>query len=102
MDIDKKAFETANEMRSRINFKMLNIPIGSTLHFSKDETITSTVISNRTIEFDGTETSLSASAADILTTKFNYKSRAVSGSDYWMFENEKLWERRHRLEEDTN
>lgn len=101
-NIDKKAFETANEMRSRINFKMLNIPIGSTLHFSKDETITSTVISNRTIEFDGTETSLSASAADILTTKFNYKSRAVSGSDYWMFENEKLWERRHRLEEDTN
>ena len=95
---DKVAYERASEIRSRINFKMLDIPIGSVLTFSKDEKIVATVLTNRTIEYNGEDTSISSSAADILTTQFEYKSRAVSGSDYWMFEGEKLWERRHRLE----
>lgn len=95
---DKVAYEKASEIRSRINFKMLDIPIGSTLTFSKDENIVATVVTNRTIEYSGVETSISSSAADILTSQFGYKSRAVSGSDYWTFEGEKLWERRHRLE----
>ena len=95
---DMIAFEKASEIRSRINFKMLEIPIGSELIFSKDESIVATVISNRKIEFNGQETSISASAADILTTQFGYTSRAISGSDYWTYEGEKLWERRHRLE----
>ena len=95
---DKVAYEKANEIRSRINFKMLDIPIGSILTFSKDENIVSTVLTNRTIEYNGEEASISSSAADILTSHFGYKSRAVSGSDYWTFEGEKLWERRHRLE----
>lgn len=95
---DKVAYEKASEIRSRINFKMLDIPIGSTLTFSKDENIVATVVTNRTIEYSGEETSISSSAADILTSQFGYKSRAVSGSDYWTFEGEKLWERRHRLE----
>ena len=38
-DIDEKAVKKANEMRSRINFKMLQIPIGSELSFNKDENI---------------------------------------------------------------
>ena len=95
---DKVAYEKASEIRSRINFKMLDIPIGSTLTFSKDENIVATVVTNRTIEYSGEETSISSSAADILISQFGYKSRAVSGSDYWTFEGEKLWERRHRLE----
>jgi len=95
---DKVAYEKASEIRSRINFKMLDIPIGSTLTFSKDENIVATVVTNRTIEYSGEETSISSSAAHILTSQFGYKSRAVSGSDYWTFEGEKLWERRHRLE----
>jgi len=95
---DKVAYEKASEIRSRINFKMLDIPLGSTLTFSKDENIVATVVTNRTIEYSGEETSISSSAADILTSQFGYKSRAVSGSDYWTFEGEKLWERRHRLE----
>lgn len=95
---DKIAYERASEIRSRINFKMLEIPIGAELIFSKDESIVATVTSNRTIEYNGQETSISASAADILTTQFGYTSRAVSGSDYWTYEGEKLWERRHRLE----
>jgi len=95
---DKVAYEKASEVRSRINFKMLDIPIGAVLTFSKDENIIGTVLTNKTIEYNGEETSISSSAADILTSKFGYKSRAVSGSDYWTFEGEKLWERRHRLE----
>ena len=95
---DKVAYEKASEKRSRINFKMLDIPIGSVLTFSKDENIVGTVLTNRTIEYNGEESSISSSAADILTSQFGHKSRIVSGSDYWMFEGEKLWERRHRLE----
>ena len=95
---DKVAYEKASEIRSRINFKMLDIPIGSELVFSKDENIVAKVTSNQTIEWNGEETSISASAADILTTQFGYTSRSISGSDYWTYEGEKLWERRHRLE----
>ena len=95
---DKVAYEKASEIRSRINFKMLDISIGSKLSFSKDENIVATVTTNRTIEYNGEEISISAAAADILTSQFGYKSRHVSGSDYWTYEGEKLWERRHRLE----
>ena len=77
---------------------MLDISIGSKLSFSKDENIVATVTTNRTIEYNGEEISISAAAADILTSQFGYKSRHVSGSDYWTYEGEKLWERRHRLE----
>ena len=95
---DKIAYERANEIRSRINFKMLEIPIGAELIFSKDENIVATVKTNRTIEYNGEETSISGSALEILTNRFGYNWRAVSGSDYWTYEGEKLWERRHRLE----
>ena len=99
---DEKAVKKANEMRSRINFRMLQIPIGSELSFNKDENIKAIVTGNRTIKYNDKETSLSTAALDILTNIFGYNWTSVSGSEHWIFDGEKLTERRLRLEREED
>ena len=99
---DEKAVKKANEMRSRINFRMLQIPIGSELSFNKDENIKAIVTGNRTIKYNDKETSLSTAALDILTNVFGYNWTSVSGSEHWIFDGEKLTERRLRLEREED
>ena len=49
-----------------INFRMVDIPLGSTLTFSKDPEAHCTVVDHKSVEFDGEVTSLSASALAIV------------------------------------
>ena len=81
---------------------MLQIPIGSELSFNKDENIKAIVTGNRTIKYNDKETSLSTAALDILTNVFGYNWTSVSGSEYWIFDGEKLTERRLRLEREED
>ncbi len=91
---DQKALDQARaEMRAKFNFKMVNIPIGAELVFSRDEKIKSNVLDNKSINFNGNKTSLSASAQKILGYDYS-----VQGTAYWMFEGESLDERRKRIE----
>lgn len=93
---DQKALNIARKIRSKFNFEMVKIPVGSELYFSRDENIRATVIATQgtnTVEFNGTMTSLSQSAQAILGYKYG-----VAGTDYWMYEGETLDERRRRLE----
>ena len=96
---DKKALDKARERRSAFNFKMVGIPIGSTLTFSRDDNITCQVIDNKNVEFEGEKTSLSAAAREVLHRLGNAWS-AVQGPLYWEFEGEILAERRKRMEEE--
>ena len=96
--MEEKAIIKAVEKRARFNFSLANIPIGSELYFSKDESITSTVISNNKINFEGQEMSLTASAQKLLFEKFGYKPQAIAGTLFWMYDGESLAERRIRLE----
>lgn len=91
---DQQALNQARERRSVFNFKMVEIPIGAELVFSRDENAKAKVVDNRNIEFNGEITSLSASAQKLL----GYSS-PPAGTDYWMYQSETLDERRRRYEE---
>lgn len=90
---DQQALNEARTRRAVFNFKMVDIPVGAELVFSRDENVKAKVIDNRSILFNGEITSLSTSAQKILGYKYG-----VSGTDYWMYEGETLDERRRRFE----
>ena len=95
---DQQALNEARAKRSRFNFSMVNIPIGAELTFSRDENIKAKVVdlhSANSIEINGKKTSLSRSAQEILSYDYG-----VAGTDYWMYEDETLDERRKRFEEE--
>lgn len=91
---DQDALNKARARRSRFNFGMVNIPVGTELIFFRDENIKAKVVDNRSIEFNGKITSLSISAQQILGYDYG-----VAGTDYWMYDGETLDERRRRFEE---
>lgn len=97
---DVKAREKLQKTRERFNFNMIGISQGNELHFKKDENIKCRVISNNKIEFEGKELTLSSSASYLLTTQFGFTNTHVSGSYYWCFDGESLYDRRKRLEEE--
>ncbi len=93
---DQQALNEARQIRARFNFNMVGIPLGAQLYFSRDNTITATVVGlsgSETIEFNGERTSLSRAAQQIL----GY-TNAVSGTAYWSYDGETLDERRQRME----
>lgn len=94
---DSDALNEARERRSIFNFEMVDIPQNTELSFSRDESIKARVIDNRSVEFNGKVTSLSASAREILGYDYG-----VAGTDYWKYEGETLDERRRRFERGLN
>lgn len=95
-DEDQKALNQARSRRSMFNFGMVNIPIGAELTYINDENIKARVVKlsgQKTIEFEGEETSPSAAAQKLLGYPYQ-----VQGTIYWMYEGETLDERRKRME----
>jgi hypothetical protein len=93
---DQKALNKARQVRSRFNFDMVDIPVGTELYFSRDDSIKAMVVGrsgSETIEYNGSLTSLSKAAQEIL----GY-SNVVSGTAYWSYDGETLDERRQRFE----
>jgi hypothetical protein len=82
-----------------LRFTELKVPIGATLTFAKDRNITSQVVADGKINFEGAVMSPSA-AALIVVRRLGYEWAAVSGSDYWEFDGETLTARRLRLEDE--
>ena len=91
---DQLALHEARTRRSIFRFSIVDIPAGSELLFSRDESKKAIVVDDRNIEFNGKKTSLSTSAQEILGYEYG-----VAGTDYWMYEGETLDERRRRFEE---
>lgn len=93
---EQEALNEARERRGRFNFRIVDIPLGAELVFSRDENIKAKVIdthSTNSIEFNGEITSLSRSAQKILDYDYG-----VAGTDYWTYDGETLDERRRRFE----
>jgi len=91
----------AQDRRSRLKFTELDIPVGATLTFVKDELITCTVVADGEVNYNGQTMSMSKAALDAVH-KLGYKWSAVSGSDYWTYEGETLTARRIRLEDEQS
>jgi len=98
-EADQRSLDKERVIRSRFNFQMIGVPVGSTLTFTKDPTITSIVLNNNKIEFEGESHSLSSSALQIVH-RMGYEWSQISGPSYWAFEGETLTERRLRLEQE--
>ena len=89
---DQRALIKAIKIREKFNFDMAEIPTGAELVFSRDKKIKAKVVDNHSVEYNGEITSLSNSAKKILGYDYS-----VAGTDYWMYEDETLDERRKRL-----
>ena len=94
---DRAALTKAQTRRAAFNFKMVDIPVGAELTFSRDENIKAKVVDNRHIELDGEKISLSV-AADRALRRMGIEWTSVQGPAYWIYEGETLDERRSRFE----
>jgi hypothetical protein len=86
---DKKAMERVSKYGRRFSFASVNIPIGSTLNFVQDETITATVHSDTSVLYDNQELSISR-AAEKATLVCGRKATSLSGPWYWLYNGETL------------
>jgi hypothetical protein len=91
------ALHREQSRREQFRFSMVDVPIGSILTFSKDETNIARVIDDKRIEFEGGITSTSAAATKLLHRR-GWTLRAAQGPLYWMFDGETLADRRMRME----
>lgn len=94
---DRQALNKAREQRSRFNFKMVDVPQGTILHFVKNDSITATVVDHRNVEMKGEIMSLTAAALKNLNA-MGYDWKQVQGPAYWLIDGETLVERRYRME----
>jgi len=101
-ETDKQAIQDAvarGERRANLRFSKLQIPVGATLTFVKDPSITCVVAADGKVSFK--DQIISPSAAALIAVRgLGYNWSAVSGSDYWEYENEALSTRRLRLDEE--
>jgi len=81
---ERREIDQLRKRREVRTFTSMNIPIGSTLTFIKDETITCIVSGTRKVNFRGQELSPSA-AALIVIHEMGYNWAAVSGMGYWAY-----------------
>ena len=98
VDVDEQqALAKAKARRPRIKLDAIGIKPGDILLFSRDESITCTVVDGGKVQYQGEEVSISAAALSVLHS-LGYKTPAASGSEHWMFDGELLDERRRRME----
>ena len=95
---EQQSLNKERTRRSNFTFSSVGIPVGSTLHFVRDENITVEVVDDRNVDFEGKVTSLSQSSLTLLTRDYGWKASTVAGPQFWVYENETLSERRCRLE----
>jgi hypothetical protein len=95
---ERETLERERTIRSRFNFSMVGIPHGSTLSFYNDESITATVVDDRTIEFEGEVQSLTKAARTLLLRENPNRNPAIPGPRYWVFKGESVTARRLRME----
>lgn len=82
--------------RNLPTFTQYQIPLGSTLNFTKDSNITAKVDGERSLEFQGSSLTMSAAAlAALKSLGYNWKS--AHGAAYWEFEGETIWDRWERI-----
>jgi hypothetical protein len=82
----------AKKTESKITLQKLSIPVGSVLHFTKDNKITCEVINiyENKVSFEGRELSLSR-AAVITLNSLGYKQISARGISFWKYKGETLF-----------
>lgn len=96
---DRETLKKENARLPAFRFSMVDIKAGSKLTFIKDENISCKVINDKEIEYEGVQSSLSRVTRNVMHEKFESQWATFRGPDFWIFGNETLTERRHRMEE---
>jgi len=97
---DVEAVTREETRRERLKLSRIGIPAGSTLLFTRDNSITCTTLDSDKVLYNGQEKSLSAAALEILKAGYDYRSNSANGSVYWMYDGKTLDERRQHLEQE--
>ena len=92
---DIQALRNASIKAGRFKFSTASIPLGSTLNFVKDLSITATVVEDTWVEYQGQRHSLTTAALEALR-KCGYNWSSVQGPEYWLFEGETVGSHRER------
>lgn len=91
-----EALERTVAKRRSYSFDDAHVSVGDVLVYTRDESVTATVVADRKIEFEGDVISLSR-AALILLHRDGYKWKQANGWAYWMKDGETMGERVERF-----
>ncbi len=91
-----EALERTVAKRKSYSFNDAHVEVGDVLVYTRNESITATVVANKKIKFEGQVMSLSR-AALILLHEGGYKWKQANGWAYWMKDGETLGERVKRF-----
>lgn len=83
--------------RPPFRFSLAEVPLGAELRFVRDEQIVCKVVDDKSVEFEGQVTSLSAAASELLN-RMGRKATQVQGPIFWIYDGETLEERRQRVQ----
>ncbi|MDA9226526.1 GIY-YIG nuclease family protein [bacterium] len=90
------ALERTVAKRKTYSFSDAQVNVGDVLTYSKDDTITSVVVADKKIDFEGEIVSVSKAALALLHRE-GYKWKQANGWAYWMKDGETLGERVDRF-----
>lgn len=92
-DVPQLDIQSAEELkksrRPTMNFKELDIPVGAVLVFADRPAVTATVLSERKVDYQGEECSLTAATRKVLGLADDYP---LQPSPYWMYNNKTVRE----------
>lgn len=91
-----EALERTVAKRRSYSFDDAHVSVGDVLVYTRDESVTATVVADKKIEFEGEVTSLSRAALTLLH-KDGYKWKQANGWAYWMKDGETIGERVERF-----
>ncbi len=93
----ERAQETENQRQSSFQFHKIDIPVGAELTFLNDQSITAVVHNEKNkIRFRENVTTTSAAAKIVHEQQGRYSN--VSGTLYWEYNGETIYDRRKRME----
>ena len=94
-----EALERKVRKRRSSTFADAHVQVGDELIYTKNEEIKAKVISNKEIDFKGTPMSLRRATLEQLHAD-GYKWKEVNGWEYWMKDNETLYDRVRRYSDE--
>jgi hypothetical protein len=98
---DSAALRATGSNSRRFKFSTAGIPVGSTLSFVKDSTLTAVITSDSEVSYKGKNLSLTLAALEALRD-CGYNWTSVQGPEYWLFNGETVGSLRSKLQEMEN
>lgn len=100
-EVERQAVRSRRQRRESSRFSMLGIPVGSTLEYRRDKSVTCVVFDDRQVTYDDDQFSLSALTKILMQELEGLEWSSVRGWDQWMYKGQVLKEMRDSLASNT-